>query len=83
MVKENKFCVIGGQYNIIYYGARPTLIGAKRLANKCQEFWDNHQGWHTPKIYHIEDVEFNSEYNPNDIYSYEVRPKLSAVPIGE
>lgn len=57
MKKENKFVVIGGQYEPHYYGDFKTELGAKRFANKHQEYWDNWQGWHTPKIYKIEDTE--------------------------
>lgn len=56
MKKQNNYAVIGGQYESYHYGDTPTLIGAKRLANKNQEYWDNWQGWHTPKIYQIEDT---------------------------
>lgn len=48
---NKKYCVIGGQYQYYYYGSAPTLIGAKRLAGKHQEYWDNWQGWHIPDIY--------------------------------
>lgn len=57
MKKEIKFFVIGGQYAAYCHGGTPTLLGAKRLANKCQEYWDNWQGWHTPAIYRAEDTE--------------------------
>lgn len=56
MAKKNNYYVIGGQYESICYGGTPTLIGAKRLANKHKECWDNWQGWHTPNIYKAEDV---------------------------
>lgn len=56
--REGKaYCVIGGQYKVVYYGSCPTLLGAKRLATKCAEYWDNWQGWHKPDIYLIEDTE--------------------------
>lgn len=51
------YCVIGGQYAAYYYGSAPTLLGAKRLARKHEEYWDNWQGWHIPKIYRAEDTE--------------------------
>ena len=57
MKKENKYVVIGGQYEPYYYGAYPTLIGAKRIATKNEEYWDNWQGWHKPRVYRIEDTE--------------------------
>lgn len=56
-MKKLNYYVIGGQYDSYYYGATATLIGAKRLANKCAEYWDNWQGWHIPKIYKVEDVQ--------------------------
>lgn len=56
-MKKNQFYVIGGQYLRHVYGGTPTLIGAKRLANRNAEYWDNWQGWHTPAIYAAEDCE--------------------------
>jgi len=56
MKKENMFYVIGGQYETCCYGGTPTLTGAKRLANKNREYWDNWQGWHTPRIYRAQDT---------------------------
>lgn len=55
-MKKNNYYVIGGQYESYCYGGAPTLIGAKRLANKNREYWDNWQGWHTPQIYRAEDT---------------------------
>lgn len=54
-MKKNNYYIIGGQYEYFCYGGAPTLIGAKRLANKHKEYWDNWQGWHTPKIYAADD----------------------------
>ena len=54
---KNNYYVIGGQYERYCYGGAPTLIGAKRLANKSKEYWDNWQGWHTPAIYRAEDTQ--------------------------
>ena len=54
---KNNYVVIGGQYYYCSYGAYPTLIGAKRVAAKNAEYWDNWQGWHIPKIYRLEDTE--------------------------
>lgn len=56
MKKEIKFYVIGGQYCYDCYGGAPTLIGAKRMATKHMEYWDNWQGWHKPRIYKAEDT---------------------------
>lgn len=55
-MKKNNYYVIGGQYASFCYGGTPTLIGAKRLARKSAEYWDNWQGWHIPDIYRAEDV---------------------------
>lgn len=55
--KESGYYVIGGQYEPMNYGWTRTLLGAKRLARKHQEYWDNWQGWHTPAIYAAEDCE--------------------------
>lgn len=57
MKKEIKYYVIGGQYESYCYGGTPTLIGAKRLATKNMEYWDNWQGWQKPAIYKAEDTE--------------------------
>lgn len=51
-----EYIVIGGQYEAICYGESDTLTGAKRLASKNVEYWDNWQGWHVPNIYRAEDV---------------------------
>lgn len=56
-MKKNNFAVIGGQYQSYCYGCTPTLLGAKRLAGKHEEYWDNWQGWHRPAVYKIEDTE--------------------------
>ncbi len=52
-----KYQVIGGQYESHWYGESDSLHGAKVIAGKNKEYWDNWQGWHTPKIYAAEDVE--------------------------
>lgn len=57
MKKEYKFYVIGGQYKLYNYGGAYTLEGAKRLATKNEEYWDNWQGWHKPAIYKAEDID--------------------------
>lgn len=53
---KEKYAVIGGQYQSYFYGFAETLHAAKILASKHTEYWDNWQGWHTPKIYKSEDV---------------------------
>lgn len=51
-----KYQVIGGQYESHYYGESDSLRGAKIIAGKHKEYWDNWQGWHTPGIYLADDV---------------------------
>ena len=51
-----KYYVIGGQYEQICYGGSDTLRGAKIIATRNKEYWDNWQGWHTPAIYAAEDT---------------------------
>ena len=66
---KNNYYVIGGQYETYCYGGAPTLIGAKRLANKSKEYWDNWHGWRTPAIYKAEDtqvVESNGRITTRD-----------------
>lgn len=50
------YYVIGGQYESTCYGGTPTLTGAKRLATRHAEYWDNWQGWRVPAIYRAEDT---------------------------
>lgn len=50
-----KYQVIGGQYVQHRYGESDSLRGAKIIAGKNKEYWDNWQGWHTPYIYRMED----------------------------
>jgi len=52
-----KYQVIGGQYEAHWYGESDSLRGAKQIASNHAEYWDNWQGWHTPKIYTRNDVE--------------------------
>ncbi len=51
-----KYQVIGGQYESHWYGESDSLRGAEMIASKNKEYWDNWQGWHTPKIYPAECV---------------------------
>ena len=78
MKKQNQFYVIGGQYEHFCYGGTPTLLGAKRLANKSREYWDNWQGWHTPQIYRAEDVSLVENF-----YGETYAPKAGAMPVGK
>lgn len=57
MANENNYYVIGGQYESICYGGSATLRGAKSLATRRKEYWDNWQGWQAPRIYRAEDTE--------------------------
>lgn len=51
-----KYQVIGGQYESRYYGESDSFRGAKLIAKRNEEYWDNWQGWHAPAIYRAEDV---------------------------
>lgn len=75
-MKKNNYYVIGGQYADYCYGGAPTLIGAKRLANKNREYHDNWGGWVTPSIYRAEDVEITENF-----YGETYRPKEYAEPV--
>ena len=43
-----KYQVIGGQYESSWIGESDSLHGAKILATRNMEYWDNWQGWHKP-----------------------------------
>lgn len=82
-MKQINYYVIGGQYESCCYGGAPTLIGAKRIANKNREYWDNWQGWHIPKIYRAEDtvlITSQGRITTRDGVSIRV-PKIDAEPI--
>ena len=83
MKKEMKYAVIGGQYGYFCYGLTPTLIGAKRLATKNIEYWDNWQGWHKPKIYRIEDTKEILIKESITLYDETLMrvPKYGAIPV--
>lgn len=75
MKKEIKFYVIGGQYQALNHGGAATLLGAKRLAKKYEEYWDNWQGFHVPSIYAAEDcVESSNFYGDQILPRPEVNP---------
>lgn len=57
-----KYQVIGGQYESSWIGESDSLHGAKILATRNMEYWDNWQGWHKPCIYRAEDVEIVKSY---------------------
>lgn len=69
-VKKDGYYVIGGQYSYICYGWCRTLLGAKRLARKNQEYWDNWAGWHTPSIYEACDCWDVDEFHRGDFVPY-------------
>ena len=76
-MKKINYYVIGGQYEGYNHGGAATILGAKRLARKCQEYWDNWQGWHTPAVYAAEDCEArNTGYGHRDTL-----PKVDAQPV--
>ena len=75
-MKQYKYCVIEGQYASYCYGCTPTLLGAKRLAGRHDEHWDNWQGWHRPKIYRIEDTVIIHNF-----YGEQRAPKQWAEPV--
>lgn len=75
-MKNLNYYVIGGQYDYLCYGGAPTLTGAKRLANKSAEHWDNWQGWHIPRIYRAEDVQ-----ECNNFFGRGYCPKHGAEPV--
>lgn len=52
-----QYQIIGGQYESKWYGESDSLRGAKCIATRNEEYWDNWQGWHCPKIFRAEDVE--------------------------
>lgn len=54
-MKTISYFVIGGQYAQYCYGGSETLRGAKQIAAKHDEYWDNWQGWHRPSIYAADD----------------------------
>lgn len=71
-----KYAVIGGQYQSYFYGFANTLLGAKRLATRNAEYWDNWQGWHIPTIYNADDVE-----PIHNFYGDGYAPKMYAKPV--
>lgn len=58
-MKKNNFYVIGNDYrgDFCCYGGTPTLIGAKRLANKKAEYSNDCGTWVSPPIFRAEDTE--------------------------
>lgn len=78
-----KYQIIGGQYESRWYGESDSLRGAKIIATKHEEYWDNWQGWHKPAIYDAEDViEIESKGRITTYDGVMIRvPKDGATPI--
>ena len=75
-MKENRYYVIGGQYDRYNYGGTPTLLGAKRLAGMRTELWNNWQGFHVPQIYAAEDCAMAVNF-----YGEQMLPKPDTWPV--
>lgn len=67
MLKKTGFYVLGGQYASYCHGWCRTILGAKRLARKSQEYWDNWAGWHTPSIFAAADCEVRETFHGEDV----------------
>lgn len=52
-----KYQIIGGQYESHWYGESNSLHGARCIAARNMEYWDNWQGWHKPMIYTSDNVQ--------------------------
>ena len=80
-----KYQIIGGQYEYVWYGESDSLRGAKIIATKNEEYWDNWQGFHKPKIYSAEDVEEIEAHGCITVADgVTVRvPKRGAIPVQE
>ncbi len=84
MEKKINYYVIGGQCKSICYGGTETLEEAKKLANDCEEYWDNFGEWHTPSIYKAEETEEIGAHGWNTVSDgWPVRvPTANALPVG-
>lgn len=78
MKEQKNYYVIGGQYLYLCHGTASTLIGAKRLATKCVEYWENCQSFRYPKIYEAKDIQEITSFD-NECSTYV--PKENAEPI--
>lgn len=79
-----RYQVIGGQYESHWYGESDSLHGAKVIAGRNKEHWDNWSGWHTPRIYLAEDVreiESRGRITTPDGATIRV-PVMGAAPVG-
>lgn len=74
MLKQ--YVVIGGQYESYCYGSSESLHGAKILASKSLEYWDNWSAFHYPVIYRRDDVE-----KCHNFYGETYCPKAFASPM--
>lgn len=78
-----KYQIIGGQYESHWYGESDSLRGARCIATRHNEYWDNWQGWHKPLIYAAEDVieiESKGRITTRDGITIRI-PKADATPI--
>lgn len=73
---KTNYYIIGGQYAAYNHGGAETLLGAKRLAAKNEEYWDNWQGWHRPCIYAAQDCEVARNF-----YGEQMLPVAGARPV--
>ncbi len=73
---EEKYSVIGGQYEDYCYDCTATLKEAKKVAESNQEEWDNWKDWHIPVIFKIEDTEVIKNF-----YGWMHCPKENALPV--
>ena len=78
-----RYQIIGGQYETSWKGESDTLRGAKIIATRNQEYWDNWQGWRKPSIYNAEDVvEIESKGRITTPDGMKIRiPKDDAIPV--
>ena len=76
-MKALNYYVIGGQYHFYCYGGSPSLRGAKLIAAKHDEHWDNWQGWHRPGIYAAEDCVLAD----TEFYGEQMVPKPGTFPV--
>lgn len=73
-----KYQIIGGQYAFCRKGESDSLHGAKIIASKNQEYWDNWQGWRTPSIYLADDC---IQINPTSFNFSGIVPRPGAMPV--
>ena len=76
-MKKINFYVIGGQYSSYCYGGSISLLGAKQMAAKHDEYWDNWQGWHRPNVFAAEDCVLAE----TQFYGEQMVPKPGTFPV--